>query len=536
MLPRLRDAWSVIRFFSATVLAGCSLNTHGEASDLPMLDGSPDDLSVVDVTSEPKPDVSSEAGLDVVIDTVVDPTTDPLTDPGEDAPYCFPGSKPCGSTCVKTDDPATGCGSDECSSCPIANATAVCKAEVCTIGACNVGYADCNGDNTDGCEVYLGSLQSCGACYKSCAVANGSAACVNSACTIGSCLNGFADCNGLAADGCEASLKSAQNCGTCATACLSVGSTAMSCATGECKVSSCALGWEDCNQQPSDGCEVDLHSVQNCGACGAICALPHALTACSSGTCTFASCESGWADCDGSTANGCETDLAHDPLHCGACAAVCNTTQVTQAVCSAGACSSICAVGWGDCNSPAPPVSSDGCETHITSEAANCGACGRACSTANASSTSCQSGTCVPVCVAGYENCNKPASPSADDGCESSTAIPSIYNCGGCGISCGTNNVASGLCQAGQCVLTCDSGWGDCNNTAPAAGGNDGCEMDVSKNVNNCGACGRACSTANTLWRSCSDGKCNSPCNLGYANLILPAAPTADDGCEKKLW
>lgn len=539
MSPGLRDTSSLSLLLATALIVGCSLNTHGEASDLPTLDGSADGLSVVDASSEPNADVSAEVGLDVVSDKVLDTSTDPLTDPsgdpGEDAPNCFPGTKPCGSTCVKMDDPATGCGSDGCDPCPSANATAVCQAEACAIGACNGGFADCNGDVADGCEANLGSLQSCGACYKACDVANGAAACVNGACTVASCLNGFADCNGLVTDGCEASLKSTANCGTCGVVCVGVGSTTKSCATGECKVSSCSLGWEDCNQQSADGCEADLHTVQNCGSCGAVCALPHAMTACSSGTCTLAGCEAGWSDCDASPANGCEVDVAHDPLHCGACNGVCNTSHATQAVCNGGACTSICEVGWADCNSPAPPASSNGCETHVTSDTANCGACGRACSTAHATSTSCQTATCVPVCTSGFENCNKPASPAADDGCESPIATPTIYNCGGCGISCGSNHVTSGQCQAGQCVLTCNAGWGDCDKTGPAPGGNDGCEMDLSKNVDNCGACGRACSSANTLWRSCSNGRCNSGCNWGYGNFSMPAAPAADDGCEHKF-
>ncbi|MBI5534871.1 MAG: hypothetical protein HY898_19245 [Deltaproteobacteria bacterium] len=539
MLPGLRVAWITTCLVAAPALAGCSLNSHGDADEVVALDGSPDDLSVVDVSAEPKPDVSKEAAVDAVVDKATDPAldlpTDTVHEPPDDVITCFPGTKPCGADCVKLDDPATGCGSDGCDPCPISNATAACKNESCVIGSCNTDYADCNGQDVDGCEEYLGSLQSCGACYKACGVANGAAACVNKACTVSSCLAGFEDCNKNVADGCEASLKSAQNCGACGVPCIGTGSETKTCATGQCKVSSCPAGWEDCNQQASDGCEVNLNTVQNCGACGAVCALPHAQTTCTSGACTFASCDSGYASCDGSTANGCEVDVVHDPANCGGCGAACSANHATLAVCNGGSCTSNCQVGWGDCNGPSPPATSDGCESHLTVDLANCGACGRACSTTNASSTTCQASTCVPVCNSGFENCNKPAAPAADDGCESSTANPSIYNCGGCGISCGTNHVASGLCQSGQCVLTCNAGWGDCDKTAPAPGGNNGCEMNVSNNVDNCGACGRACSSTKVLWRSCSNGKCNSPCDWGYGNFNQPAAPAADDGCEYKF-
>jgi hypothetical protein len=46
---------------------------------------------------------------------------------------------------------------------------------------------------------------------------------------------------------------------------------------------SCEPGWTDCNQQIGDGCEADLQvDVQNCGACGEICAQGEA---CMSGQC-----------------------------------------------------------------------------------------------------------------------------------------------------------------------------------------------------------------------------------------------------------
>jgi hypothetical protein len=49
---------------------------------------------------------------------------------------------------------------------------------------------------------------------------NSTPACVSSACKVGSCNAGFADCNGVAADGCETNLNtSATNCGACGKVC-----------------------------------------------------------------------------------------------------------------------------------------------------------------------------------------------------------------------------------------------------------------------------------------------------------------------------
>jgi hypothetical protein len=66
---------------------------------------------------------------------------------------------------------------------------------------------------------------------------------------------------------------------------------------------------------------------------------------------------------------------------------------------------------------------------------ASCGACGRACSTTQASSTSCNGQSCLPTCNAGYLSCNNPAAPAPDDGCE--CAVPnaaSVPKC--CATAC----------------------------------------------------------------------------------------------------
>jgi hypothetical protein len=45
-------------------------------------------------------------------------------------------------------------------------------------------------------------------------------------------------------------------------------------------------------------------------------------------------CPEGTADCDGNPANGCETDLKHDPKNCGACGHTCGP----PAHCAGGSC------------------------------------------------------------------------------------------------------------------------------------------------------------------------------------------------------
>jgi hypothetical protein len=63
-----------------------------------------------------------------------------------------------------------------------------------------------------------------------------------------------------------------------------------------------------------------------------------------------------------------------DPLQCGACAAVCASTNIAPS-CSAGRCDGTCAKGYGDCNLD---KRSDGCETDLSTPE-HCGACGETC-------------------------------------------------------------------------------------------------------------------------------------------------------------
>jgi hypothetical protein len=56
----------------------------------------------------------------------------------------------------------------------------------------------------------------------------------------------------------------------------------------------------------------------NCGSCSRMCDLNGAIATCDQGLCTIEMCRSGFGNCDGSPANGCEVDLTTD-AHCGGC-------------------------------------------------------------------------------------------------------------------------------------------------------------------------------------------------------------------------
>jgi hypothetical protein len=79
----------------------------------------------------------------------------------------------------------------------------------CTLLGCNImcaaGDADCDGDPTNGCETkLLYSTDNCGTCGTVCDLAGAIAWCDGGKCQIKACTAGYADCNGDPTDGCEA--------------------------------------------------------------------------------------------------------------------------------------------------------------------------------------------------------------------------------------------------------------------------------------------------------------------------------------------
>jgi hypothetical protein len=163
------------------------------------------------------------------------------------------------------------------------------EATICYTITCQTGYADCNGTGTDGCETDLtSSAANCGACGNACSIPSGTAACVDSACAIGSCTAPYADCDGNVANGCETVLTDDDNCGGCGVACA-LANASSSCDTGACLFVSCNAGAYDCDGDPSDGCEVmpcvDGSYCPNAAGCTS--------GVCASGICQVPTCSDG---------------------------------------------------------------------------------------------------------------------------------------------------------------------------------------------------------------------------------------------------
>ncbi|MEO7327687.1 MAG: DNRLRE domain-containing protein, partial [Minicystis sp.] len=137
-----------------------------------------------------------------------------------------------------------------------------------------------------------------------------------SACYVVNCAPHFADCNGIVADGCEADLQSPASCGACGSVCAPPHATA-ACGTGACAIGACDLGWGDCDGNLQNGCETELTTNAACAACGVACSLPNATASCAGGSCTLGGCNAGSFDCNGNPADGCEATPCADGSHCG---------------------------------------------------------------------------------------------------------------------------------------------------------------------------------------------------------------------------
>src|SRR5579871_3660204 len=180
-------------------------------------------------------------------------------------------------------------------------------------------------------------------------------------------------CNG----GCADTATDPANCGQCAKAC-SAANQQSTCAGGQCQPGACDAGWGDCDGNPANGCEANLHiDPNNCTACGMKCAFPHANSSCADG-CYISACVFGFDNCDNdmNDANGCETSVLTDANNCGACGQLCKGLPNATANCAAGNCVlGMCNMGFADCDMN--PM--NGCEVNFLSDPKNCGACGNVC-------------------------------------------------------------------------------------------------------------------------------------------------------------
>lgn len=341
-----------------------------------------------------------------------------------------------GDTGIAADDAST----DACRTlCENAHGTATCDDGTC-VATCSLGYSDCDGNPTNGCEADVtDQASSCGTCTLMCTNDHGAAMCSAGLCAP-ACASGYADCDGNVNNGCEADLASVSSCGGCNVGCANAhGTTA--CTAGAC-APACATGYADCDSDRTNGCETNTDSdPAHCGSCTRACGTNGQI--CVTGACQASPCSTGLAECDGNLAVTCETDTTTSLSNCGFCGNTCSAANGTPRCTSSSCGVASCNGGFGNCDSNA----TNGCETALTTSTANCGACGTACTNAHGT-TNCSASNCVPSCSTGFGDCDT----SRQNGCE--TALNTISNCGSCGKAC-TSSDGTPVCNAGVCGTVC---------------------------------------------------------------------------------
>ena len=83
----------------------------------------------------------------------------------------------------------------------------------------------------------------------------------------------------------------------------------------------------------------------------------------------------------------------------------------------------------------------------------------------------------------------------------------------------------NGHCESGTCVLdTCDDGWGNCDGVA-----GNGCEIDITVDRDNCGACGNVCAAnERCINGACACDVCASGCRHTSIQAAVDAASPGD--------
>ncbi len=286
---------------------------------------------------------------------------------------------------------------------------------------CNGVDDDCDGEIDEEPGIDEG-LDHCGGCDQPCArPANANATCAAGVCSFG-CAVGFGDCSGGAADGCETDLSTAQDCGACGRECPS---TAPYCEESP-GVWQCVSICESPLILCGDSCVDTTTNARHCGGCDVDCGDPARGTMnCVERECEL-SCDVGWGDCDEEVGSGCETQLNTDD-HCGLCHSRCEAPGATEMICADDGCQVVsCEENLGNCDGD----HSNGCEQRLDTND-HCAGCGIECSRVD-SNTSCETGVCVvESCHDGWADCNG----NLEDGCEGD--LSSSSNCTGCGRQCG---------------------------------------------------------------------------------------------------
>ena len=344
----------------------------------------------------------------------------------------------------------------------------------CAVGApevCNNFDDNCNGMIDEGVDT-THDIDNCGSCGHRCTYDHAFSECTASTCSMGTCLAGYYDIDGMDSNGCEYR-------------CLPTGTTEV-----------CDRRDNNCDGNIDEGF-VFASDPANCGICGRVCNLAHTTSTCTAGVCTIGACAMGFVDADGVAANGCEYSCT--PSSSGV--ETCNRID-------------------------------DDCDGMIDEDLTAGGSCGSSTGICMPGTLTCVGGamTCTGGVSAGVESCN-----NMDDDCDGTVDDGNPGGGGSCGLSVGACMPGTEMCSGGTLACmgdvgpaleTCNMVDDDCNGTV-----DDG--YDLTSDIRNCGMCGRTCSYPNAV-AQCTTGSCSIlACAGGFVNLDGMAANGCEYMCTR---
>jgi len=365
----------------------------------------------------------------------------------------------------------------------------------------------------------------------------------------GGCMPSTEQCDGMDQD-CDDRIDESALC--------SLDNAVATCTGGACGVNRCEDGWGDCDRMPENGCETDLSTVSDCGACGnecgggLLCGRVGGSRACVSG------CAAGETRC-GDTCVDTETDEAH----CGRCDGACPARDGARATCEGAVCGYECTGPFRDCDGDGL----NGCEVDIRSDLGHCGMCDRECADRACNTVACVDQVCTPTVD---------DSMSCDDGNACTTEVCSDGTCVITGNTCDAGGMPECMtaadcvrtdacdyeeCMAGTCVPVslssppCCTGPADCFDgnacttdtcvadtcdyvavadcTACAGPGDPACDDADPCTIDDC-VSGRCENTADPMCLMCGSGSCDSTteqcCSDGAGEYCCGSAATCCDG------